>query len=308
MAKSPRDCLWRRSQLPNQAVQQRHVLQRPACPASTSTASVCQPINEAYASSPAPHSTPRCQKKTPPFPRCVLDHPTEAGRAPRPSDASTAAQQAISGLLINLPLAVSVGLSHPTATSNRTISITVTPELASSLAAGRQLWQQQASKTDVLLCSPFNGPVELLRAAESPVAGAQAQQQVLDTQQIAAARAAFAAAARAVASQAAARAKGRHHHSSSRNTLDAFRKAVILPGQPGTDGNRAGVLPGPAGDAAADVWWDGSDRMTAVVQAGPSMTAPAAHTATEALHDGVVNIVPWLTIQASLSCCWCCCL
>lgn len=235
-----------------------------------------------------------------------LDRPPEARRAPRPSDAATAAQQAISGLLINLPLAVSVGLLHPAAASNRTVSVTVTPELASSLAAGRLLWQQQASKTDLLLCSPFNGPVELLRAAESPVAGAQAQQQPPDVQQIAAARAAFAATARAVATQGAAHARSRRQHSSSSSSmLDAFRTAIILPGQPGTD-DRAGVLPGPAADAAADVWWDGSDRMAAVVQAGPSMTPAAAHTATEALHDGVVNIVPWLTLQVSLYCCCCC--
>lgn len=230
--------------------------------------------------------------------------PAEANRAPRPSDAATAAQQTVSGLLINLPLAVAVGLRRPTASSDdRVTGMTVTPELASSMAAGRQLWQQQASRNDRLQCSPFNGPVELLRAAATLQPGAQ-QPLPADSVQLDAARSVFAAATKAVAMQGAANARSRAQpgsggsSGSTSNPLDVFRRAIVMPwGQDGSDVKSGGVLPPPAADAAADVVWDGSDRMTAAVQAGPSMTAAAARTATEALHDGAVNMVPWLTVQ-----------
>lgn len=226
--------------------------------------------------------------------------PAEANRAPRPSDATTAAQQAVSGLLINLPLAVAVGLRRPTAFSDRVTGMTVTPELASSMAAGRQLWQQQASRNDRLQCSPFNGPVELLRAAATLLPGAQPSQPLPDSAQLDATRSAFAAATKAVAMQGAANARSRAQpgsgSSGSSNPLDVFRRAVVMPWQAGSD-DKSGVLPPPAADATADVVWDGSDNMTAAVQAGPSMNAAAARTATEALHDGAVNMVPWLTVQ-----------
>jgi hypothetical protein len=164
------------------------------------------------------------------------------------------------------------------------------------MVAGRQLWQQQASRNDLLKCSPFNGPVELLRgAAAAPMAASQHSSP--DSAQLDAARAAFATTAKAVAMQGAANSRSRGQPgSSSSNPLDVFRRAIIMPQQPGGD-DKSGVLPPQAADAAAEVAWDGSDKMTAVVQAGPSMNAAAARTATEALHDGAVNMVPWITIK-----------
>lgn len=236
----------------------------------------------------------------------------EASRAPRPSDAATAAQQAVSGLLTNLPLAAAVGLKHPSAAVDRISGMTVTPELASSLAAGRALWQQQASRTDKLQCSPFNGPVELLRAAAiPPISGAQAQSTTVDdatARKLAAARAAFAATVKSVALSGAAAARNRPQDGSGTSPnpsivmLAMFRQAVAVPQQEsGAGEENRGVLPGPAADVSAMISWDGSDKMKALVQPGPGMSAAAAHTASEALHDGEINVVPWLTIQVSVS-------
>jgi hypothetical protein len=220
----------------------------------------------------------------------------EANRAPRPSDAPTAAQQAVSSLLINLPLAASVGLSFPAAANASSNSIAVTAELAASLAAGQQLWQQQASRADKLQCSPFNGPVELLRNAASPIVGAQSQllQQSPSPAQLAAARDAFAAMAKSVAMQAAAAARSGPQASSSR--LDPFRQAILFPGST-EQTNRNGVLPPPAADATAEVSWDGGDVMAAAVLPGPGMGPAAVRTAVEALQDGIGSMAAWVNLK-----------
>jgi hypothetical protein len=209
----------------------------------------------------------------------------------------TAAQQAVSGLFVNLPLAASVGLSFPTAANVSDDSLVVTPELAAALAAGRQLWQQQASRADKLQCSPFNGPIELLRSAASPIVGAQSQplQQNPSREQLAAARDAFAAMVKAVAMQIAA-ARSAPQASSSSSRLDPFRQATLLPGS-SDQTNRNGVLPPPSADATAEVSWDGGDVVKTAVLPGPRMGPAAVRTAVEALQDGLGSMAAWLSLK-----------
>ena len=225
-----------------------------------------------------------------------LSHPphAEPSRSPRPSDAATAAQQAVAGLLVALPLAVSVALRSPTASNSTQNLVTVTPDLASALAAGRALWQQQASRTDKLQCTPFNGPAQLLKDATAAAAAAVPTPEELfppNLPQLAAARAAFAATARAVAVEGS-------QHSSSR--LDPFRRALKTAGyqQEGLP-SRGDVLPDPVADASADVMWDGGDSSTAAIAPGPGMSAAAVSTAKLALHDDLANVVPWLAVKVS---------
>lgn len=218
-----------------------------------------------------------------------------------PADAAAAAHQATTSLLINLPLAVSVGLSFPSAAPASSTLPTVTPELAAALAAGRKLWRQQASRMDQLQCSSFNGPVELLRGAAEPVVGTHSAPQIQPTESsLIAARAAFAATAKAVAVQAAAAARSRTKaHPAS--VLEHFRRAILRPLGPGQHGSEGsvGVLPDPAADATADAHWFGGDSVSIALQPGPTMSAAAAHTANEALLDGMANMVPWLTVKVN---------
>lgn len=228
---------------------------------------------------------------------CTYGAPTELLQAAPPVDAATAAQQVTTSLLINLPLALSAGISFPQAAVDRRVEpLDVTPELAATLIEGKQLWQQQASHTDALQCSPFNGPADLLRqAAAAPIVGAQSAP---SKEQMAAAGAAFAAAAKAVAMQSAA-AKRSHANSSSIRgfgPLQAFRKAVIVPTDPSlapTDN----LVPSQSADATASVTWDGSNSITVGVTPGAGMDATAAHTSGEALQDGMRNMVPWMQLK-----------
>lgn len=187
-------------------------------------------------------------------------------------------------------------MSFPAAANASSDSIIVTAELAAALAAGRQLWQQQASRTDKLQCSPFNGPVELLRGAASPIVGAQSQllQQSPNNAQLEAARDAFAAVVRSVALRGAAAARSAPQASSSR--LDPFRQATLFPGSP-EQTDRNGVLLPPAADATAEVSWDGGDVMAAAVLPGPGMGPAAVRTAVDALQDGVGSMAAWLNLK-----------
>lgn len=190
---------------------------------------------------------------------------------------------------------MSVGSAFPQAAANSTAQLTVTPELAASLLAGRQLWQQQASRTDKLQCGVYNGPVEMLRDAQSPITGT-ASLPLVNEQQVAAARAVIAAAAKAVAVQAATAARRGVSLSRSKQ-LELFTQAALAArAQTPAAGGRQ-VLPAPAADAGADVHWGGSSAMGVKITPGPKMSPASLHTAKDALQDSMVNMVSWLDLQ-----------
>jgi hypothetical protein len=227
----------------------------------------------------------------------------EPARASKPADAVAGAQQATAAVLVTLPLALSSSMSWPQQVPVTNADLTVTQDVLASLAAGRAVWQQQATASDLLTCTPFNGPGQLLTEA-APVVGQQSSAAAVDNRGTAhsQARAAFAAVAADTARQAAAQRRSSTGRSGAR-MLQPFIDAAggNSPAQAG------GVLPAPSVDATAAVSWDGSRSMAVTIApAGDRMTPATVQLANRVLQDEMLSMAPWLHVQVGAVCCGCC--
>lgn len=246
----------------------------------------------------------------------IMSPCAEPAWSSKPADAIAATDQATSALVVALPLAMSTSLSWPKGVPASS-DMTVTSELLAALAAGKQLWQQQASSADLLTCTAYNGPGQLLKDA-APVVGDQSQagspglQRQHARTSLASAHAAFASMAKAIAVEAAARhrsssgssADGGSRRGSSDSSdwaLEKFRRAVVLPTDPVGAEPVNGVLPPPSVDAQAYVQWAGGSSMSVNMAAGQNMSAAELRLANHALQDNMFNLVPWLQVQVGVA-------
>ncbi|KAF8057273.1 Wscd1 [Scenedesmus sp. PABB004] len=189
----------------------------------------------------------------------------DPARTPRPAGASDA-QQLTLAVVTAMPLAIRSALVDGASQLPEVDDFSAGAVPPADIAAGRALWESQASSYDRMTCLPFNGHSALLSGAAERGAGPQA---------------ALAAARRAAVARVTA----------ARPRFDARRAAAAALAARDEASAAAG------GEALAQLAWDGNLTLGARFATTGAMSGPEVELAADVVTDTMSGLMPWMVVQ-----------